>query len=114
MPGNGIRFQKRGLILCGREKEPGSHFYMCRAEHRGNYRNLLTYTLDHPPYVALEVVSLRLALLVQALLIQALLVKALLVKTALIKTIIRLCKKLSIVFVRCPRNIMELRSHDTS
>ena len=51
---------------------------MCSAEHGGNYRNLLTHTLDHPP---LEVLSL---------------IVALFVKTALIKTIIPLSRKLSI------------------
>ena len=71
---------------------------MCSAEHRGNYRNLLTHTLDHPLYVGLEVLSV---------------IVALLVKIALIKTIIPLSKELSIVFVRCSRHTMELRSHDT-
>ena len=71
---------------------------MCSAEHRGNYRNLLTHTLDHPPYVGLEVLSV---------------IVALLVKIALIKTIIPLSKELSIVFVRRPRNIMDFRSNDT-
>jgi hypothetical protein len=35
------------------EKESGSHLYICSAEHRENYRNLLTHTLDHPPYIIL-------------------------------------------------------------
>jgi len=68
---------------------------MCWSEYDGNYRNALTHTLDRPSYIGLEVLSL---------------IVALLVKTALIKTIIPLSKKLSIVFVRYPRNIMELRS----
>ena len=61
---------------------------MYSAEHCGNYRNLLTHTLDHPTYVGLEVLSVIVALLIQALL----------GKTALIKTIIPLSKQLSIVF----------------
>ena len=75
-----------------------SHVYMCSAEHRGNYRNLLTHTLDPPPYVGLEVLPL---------------IVALLAKTALIKTIISLSKKLSIVFVRYLRHTIELSSHKT-
>ena len=34
---------------------------MCWAEHRGNYRNSLTHTLDHQPYV-----DPKLALLIDA------------------------------------------------
>jgi len=71
---------------------------MCSAEHRRNYRNLLTHTLAHPPYVGLEVRSL---------------IVVLLVTTALIKTIIPLSKKVSIVFVRCSKHTMELRSHNS-
>ena len=83
MPGNGFRFQRGGLILLWQEKEPRSHFYMCWAEHRENYRNCLMHTLYHPPYIGLEVLYLILALTIKA---------------ALIKTIIPLSKKLSIVF----------------
>jgi len=49
MPGNDFRFREGRLILLWREEEPGSHVYICWAEHRGNYRNSLTHTLDHPP-----------------------------------------------------------------
>jgi len=62
---------------------------MCSAEHSWNYRNLLTHTLDPPPYVGFEVLSLIVALLIQALPL----------KSALIKTIIPLSKKLSIDFL---------------
>jgi hypothetical protein len=47
-----------------------SHLYMYSTEHRGNYRNSLTHTLDHPPYIGREVVSFILALLIQALLVK--------------------------------------------
>jgi hypothetical protein len=88
----------------GRKKEPRSHFYICSAEHFGNYRNSLMYTLDHPPYIDVEV----------ALLIEAIPKSVLFIDAISIETIIPLSKKLSIVFVRRPRNIMELRSNDTS
>jgi hypothetical protein len=86
------------------KNEPRSHFYMCSVEHGGNYRNLLTHPPNYLLCVGLEVLPLM----------PGLLIPGLFVKTALIKTIIPLSKKLSIVIVRCPRNITGLRSHDTS
>jgi len=44
---------------------------MFSAEHRGNYRNLLTHTLDHQPYVDLKVVLLIDAIRKVVLLIDA-------------------------------------------
>ena len=75
------------------KKEPSSHFYMCCAEHCGNYRNSLTHALDHQPYIRLKVLFLLEAILVEP--------------------IIPLSRKLSIVFVRCSRHAIELRSHKT-
>jgi len=44
---------------------------MCPAEHRGNYRNSLTHTLDQQPYVDLRVVLLIDAIRKVVLLIDA-------------------------------------------
>ena len=74
-----LGLEREGCFCCGREKgekEPGSHFYMCWAQHRGNYSNSPTHTFDHPPYVGLEVLSLIVALLAIALLLKAVLVDA--------------------------------------
>jgi len=77
MLGNGRSCEEDGR-LCRGKKEPKSHFYMYWAEHRRNYRNLLTHTLDRQPYISLKVLFL--------------------VEAMLLKAIISLSKELSIVF----------------
>ena len=70
-------------------EEPGSRFYMCRAERRGNYRNCPPHTLDHQSYISFEVL----------LPLQALRLNILLTEDFLVDTIIPLLfKQLSIVF----------------
>jgi len=44
---------------------------MCSAEHCGNFCNSLTHTLDHPPYVDLEILSFIVALLAKAAFIKS-------------------------------------------
>jgi hypothetical protein len=71
---------------------------MCSAEHCGNYRSSLTYTLDHPPYVGTRVLSL---------------IDILLVKATLIKTIIPLSKKLSIIFYAVSKKYYGVKESQT-
>jgi hypothetical protein len=71
---------------------------MCSAEHCGNYRNSLTYTLDHSPYVGTRVLSL---------------IDGFLVKAALIKTIIPLFKKLSIIFYAVSKKYYGVKESQT-
>jgi len=63
------------------------------------FENSLTHTLDPPPYIGLETQFL---------------VVSLLIGTALLKPIIPLSKELSIVFARCSRHTIELRSRINS
>ena len=68
MLGNDPGFRQEGLLLLRQGKGARSHLYMCWAEHRGNYRNLPTHTLDHQPYVSLKVLFLGRTILGVALL----------------------------------------------
>jgi hypothetical protein len=60
-------FEREGGFCRDRKKEPGSHVYVCSAEHRGNYRNSLAHTLDHQPYIRLVIVMVPLYYMVQLL-----------------------------------------------
>src|SRR4030042_119266 len=65
------------------QKEPASHFYMCRAHHCGNYTKLLMHTLDQRPYSGLKFVCFR---------------ESISWRLYLIDAILLLSKELSIVF----------------
>jgi hypothetical protein len=53
MLGKTLGCKEAGRLYRGRKKEPISHLNMCRAEHRGNCPNSLTYTLDHQPDIGI-------------------------------------------------------------
>jgi hypothetical protein len=75
---------------------PRSHIYVCWTEHDENYDNPPMHTLDRRCYVSLEALEVLFLL-----------------GTIFVEAIIPLSKRLSMVFVWCPRHTMELRSHKT-
>lgn len=83
-----VRELKPWLLLLQQEKRARSHVYIYWAEHRRNYSNLLTHTLDYQPHAGLKILFL---------------IYAVLINFVRIDTIISISKKLSIVFVRRPK-----------